>query len=99
MGIFCEFWRDDHGVIISSELVIVSTIAVLAMIAGLTELSQNVNNELEDVGSAFGSFNQSYHYVGMQGHFACPAGSSFDDSADFCDGENDVQPQDAMSEN
>ncbi|RMG37835.1 MAG: branched-chain amino acid aminotransferase [Planctomycetota bacterium] len=94
-----KLWRDDSGAIISSELVIVATIAVLAMVAGLSEVSQNVNNELEDVGAAFGSFNQSYQYSGVQGHFACPAGSSFSDNQDMCDGENDIQPHDASGEN
>ena len=40
--------NDEAGFVISAELVLVSTIAVLGLIVGLSELAWNVNEELED---------------------------------------------------
>lgn len=85
-----ELMNEEAGFIVSSELVLVSTIAVLAMIVGLSEVAHGVNQELEDVGSAFGRINQSFYVAGAHGHKGCTDGSSFHDRADFCDGENDI---------
>ena len=83
--------HDESGFIVSAELVLVATIAVLAMVVGLSEIAINVNNELEDVGSAFGSLNQSYCVRGSCGHGGHHAGSMFDDTVDQCDASCDVQ--------
>ncbi len=84
------FLNDDNGFIVSAELVLIATIAVLSMIVGLSEVAFGVNQELEDVGSAIGSMNQSYCYNGVCGHKGHAAGSSFKDTVDFCDSEADV---------
>lgn len=64
---FCSMWHaltalvsDEAGFIVSSELTLISTIGVLGMIAGLTEVAQNVNGELRDLGGAYAHLNQSY---------------------------------------
>lgn len=85
-----SFWNDEAGVIISAELVLVLTIAVLAMVVGLTEVAVAVNTELNDVSNAFGALNQSYCYTGFQSicngkHKSSAGGSSFMDSVDDCD--------------
>ena len=90
MNLFRKLLNNDAGFIISAELVLVATIAVLGMIVGLSELALNINNELEDVGSAFASMQQSYNVQGSCGHKGHKAGSSFYDCADFCDGQNDI---------
>ena len=90
MNLCRKLINDDAGFIISAELVLVATIAVLGMIVGLSEVSLNVNNELEDVGSAFAGLQQSYHYKGTCGHKGQVSGSCFEDTADFCDGQNDI---------
>ena len=82
--------NDDAGFIISAELVLVATILVIGMVVGLSEIALNVSNELEDVGSAVGSVNQSFRYNGLTGHGGSVAGSSFYDQADYCDGQNDI---------
>lgn len=84
-------FNDEAGFIVSAELVLIATIAVLAMIVGLSEISLNMNNELEDVGSAFGNLSQNYSLNGLRGHQASVSGSSFGDNADFCDNYCDVQ--------
>ena len=91
MNLCRKLINDDAGFIISAELVLVATIAVLGMIVGLSEVALNVNNELEDVGSAFAGMQQSYHIQGTCGHKGHMSGSSFQDTADFCDGQNDIQ--------
>jgi hypothetical protein len=89
-ALFARLINDEAGFIISSELVLVATIAVLAMVVGLSEVAQNVSNELEDVGSSFGSINQTYHVNGICGHGAHIGGSCFTDTVDFCDGAGDI---------
>jgi hypothetical protein len=63
MNIFNALKNDENGFIVSAELVLVGTILVVGMIVGLTELSYGVNEELEDLGSAIGSINQTYYYT------------------------------------
>lgn len=60
-----NFLNDESGVIISAELVLVLTIAVLAMIVGLSEVAVAVNTELNDLSNAFGRLDQSYYYTGF----------------------------------
>jgi Flp pilus assembly pilin Flp len=83
-------YQDEAGFIVSAELVLISTITVLGMIVGLSEVAGNINEELEDVGAAFASVNQSYRYSGLSGHKGCIDGSRFRDREDFCDGEHDI---------
>jgi Flp pilus assembly pilin Flp len=90
-NLFTTLLNDEAGFIVSAELTLVATIAVLAMIVGLSEVAWNVNKELEDVGAAFGNLKQTYQVYGTNGHKACAGGSSFYDVADFCDGADDIQ--------
>ena len=85
-----QLWQDEAGFIVSAELVLISTIVVLGMIVGLSELSHGINQELEDVGSAFGAVNQTYAYAGCEGHKGWLSGSKFQDEKDFCDGQFDI---------
>lgn len=82
--------NDENGFIVSAELVLVSTIAVLSLIVGLSELSNAINQELEDVASAFGAINQTYEYDGLEGHMGESYGSVFEDEMDFCDNDCDI---------
>ena len=90
--------HDEAGFIISAELVLVSTIAVLGMIVGLSEVALNVNNELEDVGSAFGSMNQTYSVKGTKGCGGSTSGTEFRDNIDNCDNTCDVVSYDGRGE-
>ncbi|RLS41401.1 MAG: branched-chain amino acid aminotransferase [Planctomycetota bacterium] len=58
--IACALWRDDSGFVVSAELALVSTMATLGMVSGLAEASHNVNQEMRDVGAAYGRFDQSF---------------------------------------
>ncbi|MCA9015019.1 MAG: branched-chain amino acid aminotransferase [Planctomycetaceae bacterium] len=90
-NIINQLIHDEAGFIVSAELVLISSIAVLAMIVGLSEVANNVNQELEDVGSAFSCIDQSYMLSYSHGHKACTESSSFNDQADFCSGQWDVR--------
>ena len=60
-----QFWNDEQGFIISAELVIILTVAVLAMIVGLSYVQSAVVSEFHDVAGAISSLNQSYAYTGF----------------------------------
>ena len=83
-------WKDEAGFLLSAELVLIASIAVLSMVVGLSEVANAVNQELEDVASAFGSVNQSFRYQGLTGHGGSSNGSRFRDAIDFCDSANDI---------
>ncbi|MEW4526441.1 MAG: branched-chain amino acid aminotransferase [Maioricimonas sp. JB045] len=90
MHIAESLWNDEAGFIVSAELVLVATIVVLGLIVGLSEVSIAINEELEDVGSAFGSINQSYAFSGAAGCKGAFGGSYFEDSYDMCDEEDSI---------
>ena len=91
--------HDEAGFIVSSELILVATVAVLSLVVGLSEISHNVNQELEDVGSAFGALQQSYVYRGLSTRDkGCVVGSSFRDESDYCDSQFDIVPTGAVDE-
>jgi len=86
-------WNDESGAVLSAELVLIMTILVIGMVVGLSELQDAVVNELNDVGEAIGSLNQSYFYhgqsakVGLIGaNKSATFGASFSDRTDSCDG-------------
>ncbi len=90
MNLLHTLKHDEHGFVVSAELVLVGTILVLGMIVGLTELSFGVNEELEDLGSAAGSINQTYYYTMASGHKGEVVGSTFLDFQDECDRVSDL---------
>lgn len=88
--VLLQFWVEEDGAIISSELILVLTILVLGMIVGLATLRDSVVAELADLAAAIGSVNQSYSFAGLSGHSSSTAGSFFVDATDFCeDGSTD----------
>ncbi len=90
MTTFKNLLNDEAGFIVSAELVLISTIAVLGLVVGLSEVSLNINNELEDVGSAFAAMKQTYHVSGTCGHKGSTSGTCFEDRCDFCDAQYDI---------
>ncbi len=83
--------NDENGFLVSAELILISTIAVLGLIVGMSEISFAINNEMEDVSSAIGSLNQSYYVSGVHSEGkGCTAGSEFNDDYDDCDSQWDI---------
>ncbi len=81
--------KDENGFVVSSELVLVLTIAVIGMIVGLDSVQNAVVQELADVAAAFGSLEQSYSYSGFVSGSGATLiqtnGSTFADVADGAD--------------
>ncbi|HLQ45636.1 MAG TPA: branched-chain amino acid aminotransferase [Planctomycetaceae bacterium] len=90
--------NDECGFVVSAELILVATIAVLGLVVGLAEVRQAVSAELEDVATAIGSMNQSYCFTGLYTQKAHSSGSYCHDHADFCDGQNDIVGTDPTRE-
>jgi hypothetical protein len=61
---FGQFLDDDHGMILSSEIILIGTILVLGSIAGLTSLQSAVTHELHDAARAYDSYNNHSYYGG-----------------------------------
>lgn len=53
-----SLWQDEHGFIVSAEIILVGTIGVLSMVVGLSTVSRSITNELDDMADAFNSVNQ-----------------------------------------
>ena len=77
MNLFAKLWRDEAGVLLSAEAVVVGTIAVVGLTTGLTVVAKSVNEELQDVAFAIRSLDQSYSIPAIEGCGARTAGSSF----------------------
>ena len=60
-----NLWIDENGAIVSIEMVLIITIAVLALIVGWSEVAVAVNTELNDISNAVGALNQSYFFSGF----------------------------------
>ena len=45
-------WQDEHGVILSTEIVIVGTVLVVGLITGMVSLQEAVNTEMSDLAGA-----------------------------------------------
>jgi Flp pilus assembly pilin Flp len=97
MKLLNQLWSDEAGFVISAELVLVLTLAVLAMIVGLSEVAVSVNSELNDISNAIGSINQTFEFTGFRGGHhrggtkAMLAGSCFYDTPDECDMNSSCQ--------
>lgn len=89
-SLFSRFCHDECGFVVSSELVLVSSIAVTGMIVGLVEVRDSMTAELDDLSDSIGSINQSYSFGGLTGCRAITSGSCFTDvddtseQVDFC---------------
>ena len=64
LNLLKAFRRDEHGVILSAEIVIVGTVLVIGVMTGMACLQKSVNNELGDLAKAFDSIDQSYSFSG-----------------------------------
>ncbi|MCH9727090.1 MAG: Flp family type IVb pilin [Planctomycetes bacterium] len=60
-----QFWNDENGFVLSAELVIILTVAVLGMIVGLSYVQTAVVSEFTDIAGAINSLNQNYAYTGF----------------------------------
>lgn len=87
-------WLDESGFVISSELVIIVTVAVIGLIVGFVAIRDAVVQELGDVAAAIGALDQSYSYNGVSNTCsgAFIKGARFADATDSCDLSNVQTP-------
>ncbi|WP_437226628.1 hypothetical protein SH661x_004684 [Planctomicrobium sp. SH661] len=60
-------WADEAGFILSAELVIIATVAVLGLTVMLVAVRDSIGGEMTDLANAFRNVDQSYRYGGMLG--------------------------------
>jgi len=84
--------RKNRGFILTTELVLVATIMVVGLIAGLVTVRDSVTAEMEDVAEAIGHFDQTYAFNGIVNgeKTATVAGSAFGDAPDTLAGDDVV---------
>ena len=87
--IVSRIWKDDAGFVVSIELILISTIAVIGLITGLAAIRNAVVSELSDVAGAVADLNQSYTFNGSTSPSGSTAGSSFTDNTDSVDSPGD----------
>jgi len=64
---FKQLWNDDAGFIISTELLLIFTILVLGLVAGLVNVRNAVLAELTEVANAIVNLNQGYSITSVTG--------------------------------
>ncbi len=94
MKMLHRLWNDETGMVVSSELVFVTSIAAIGMIVGLSAARDGITSELADVGDSVTEYNQGYQVASIQGHGAALSGSQYLDSTDFCDVADSVAIKD-----
>lgn len=83
-----KFAADDAGFVVSAELVLIATVAVIGLLVGLSAVRDAAVSELSDVAGAVQDANQSFSLDGVVGHNANTAGFNFIDGLDECDNDN-----------
>lgn len=77
-----QLFRDEAGVVITAEIIIIATVGLLSLIAGWNAVSNSLAFELGDIANSVGSLNQSFSYRGLSaGQHANCSGGGFADSA------------------
>ena len=84
-----RLWQDEGGFIVSIELVLISTIAVIGLITGFVAVRDAVISELSDVAGAIQDLNQSYTFNGVTGPSGNSSGSNYTDARDWGDTPED----------
>ena len=76
-----QFLRDESGLVITAELIMIITVAVISLSAGWGAVASMLAEELEDVANSVGSLDQSFSYSGLSaGEHATCSGGGFTDS-------------------
>lgn len=77
-----QLFRDEAGVVVTPEIIIITTVGLLSLIAGWNAVSNALASELGDVANAVASLDQSYSYRGISAgvHATC-SGSGYADSS------------------
>lgn len=83
-----SFVCGEEGFLLSTEGVLVGTVAVIGMLLGLVAVRDSVITELQDFGLAVGAMNQDYTYSGVTDpNSSTVNGSTYNDAVDTVDTE------------
>jgi len=63
--------NDETGFIVSMELILIASVAVIGLVVGLSEVAVAVNTELNDISNAIGALQQSYATPSYKGQDPC----------------------------
>ncbi len=81
-----SFVCGEEGFLMSTEGILIGTVAILGMLVGLVAVRDAVALELQDFGVAVGSLSQEYIFVGISdGTTSTVAGSAFNDATEASD--------------
>jgi hypothetical protein len=82
-------WKDDCGAILSTEMVLIGSVVLLGVVAGLATVRDAVTTELANFGGSISNLDQSFVLHGTRSHSAATAGTRFVDAADSGDDPGD----------
>jgi hypothetical protein len=84
-NMFTAFVRSEDGFLLSSEALLIGTIAVLGLLVGIVSVRDAVVQELGDFSQAIGLLNQSYTYAGVSDQSGTTQGGLLADGIDTSD--------------
>lgn len=81
------FILEDGAFIVSSEVLLLATVAVLGLLVGIQNIRNVIFHEFEDLVETFGFLDQSYNYLGITRGDPLNSGSTtsgglFEDTSD-----------------
>jgi hypothetical protein len=82
--------RKQAGFVMTTELVLLSTVMVVGLVAGMVTMRDALTAEMEDVAEAIGHLDQTYAFNGIVNgeKTAAVEGSSFGDATDTNAGDD-----------
>lgn len=80
-----QLFRDEVGVVVTAEIIIITTVGLLSLIAGWNAVSNALASELGDVANSVAALDQSYSYRGISAgvHATCSGGGFADSNQTF----------------
>ena len=78
-----SFVCGEEGFLLSTEGVLVGTVAIVGMLVGLVAVRDSIVLELQDFGMAIGALDQTYTFAGISdGTVTMIDGSAYDDQVE-----------------
>lgn len=76
-SLFAILLNDEAGYVLSAELVLVGSIAVVGLVAGISQVRGSLIEEYDDLAESISALDQSYSYGGFKGCKSFTAGSAY----------------------
>jgi len=92
MKTWIRLWRDERGVVNSTDVILMTTIVGLGLVVGLVVLRNQLVQEFGDLGTAVGALDQGYEVqernITSSSGEQSVAGSDYQDESDVGDGDD-----------